>query len=243
MNYNEVNIHDIDPYYALANSLLKKKGKTHIVYSRVMPDSISIKDNIITYSLSSKDPWDNGEDLYKSKIIKFKYGINVLVGPNGSGKSTILKLLKETLDSNYYKYFSYNNMIDGGSNSISKAGLYGNTQFMAEMILGSEGEGIMTNLKSVASAIGRFVNNQKNEYPKDPIFILFDAVDSGLSINNIRELKSLFDLIYQDCNTVVIITSANTYEMTRDSYCWDVTRSKEIKFKSYEDYCDFICKG
>ena len=77
------------------------------------------------------------------------------------------------------------------------------------------------------------------------MWIFFDAIDSGLSVDNVVDVKEcLFKTIFDDNpNTdVYIIVSANEYELARDESCFDVYNGKYIKFKDYEDYRNFILK-
>jgi len=74
---------------------------------------------------------------------------------------------------------------------------------------------------------------------------LLDAVDSGLSIDYIDELKEkLFQFIIDDCKKkgidIYFVVSANSYEMARESDCFDVYEGKYKKFKDYEEYREFI---
>ena len=242
MNYRGPNLHDFDAYDVIAMQALKNSGREYVeTHPRKLPDSIKLKNSkTIEFTLPDRDPYCVGEKLYKGRIVRLKYGLNVLVGPNGSGKSTILRMLREQLACNYYEYYNFDNLRDGGNHSISKAGFESNFGFMSAMLSSSEGEGIMNNLHDVFRGFGSFVTDQQKKYPGEPIFILLDGIDSGLSVNNIAELKILFNMIKDNDTNVIIIATANTYEMVRDAYCWDVKNSKSVKFKSYEEYFDFI---
>ena len=126
-DFNGPNIHDIDPYDAIRRAILSMdKDKKEENPVRKLPDNITIIKNskVIEFTLNSTDPYDIGQKLYRSSIVTLKYGLNVLVGPNGSGKSTILRILRDDLNHSNYKFYSYDNLHNGGSNSVAKAGLY-----------------------------------------------------------------------------------------------------------------------
>lgn len=55
----------------------------------------------------------------------------------------------------------------------------------------------------------------------------FDAADSGLSIDGIKEIKNkLFSIIEEDCKTkgveLYIVVSINAYEFANGEQCFDV---------------------
>ena len=75
---------------------------------------------------------------------------------------------------------------------------------------------------------------------------LFDALDSGLSIDAISEMKTdLFQFVIEQNpdKDVYIIVSANGYEFANGERCYDVANCKEITFKDYDDYRKFILKS
>jgi hypothetical protein len=83
---------------------------------------------------------------------------------------------------------------------------------------------------------------EETEIPKER-WILLDAIDSGLSIDNIVDIKEdLFKTIleYNCGNEIYIIVVANEYEMARNEQCFDVYNGKYITFKDYEDYRQFV---
>ena len=214
-----------------------------------------------------KDYYDDGIDIYKKKTILIKPGVTVLAGCNGIGKSTLLRQIKNILKKNNIPCIKYDNLTEGGEEARSKAGFFGDFQFLATASQSSEGENIIMNMSNLARDIGDFVRSGKNseEEKFDRIprvlngemqkeehgipnerWILLDAVDSGLSVDNIVDIKEqLFKTIlkYNYGNEIYIIISANEYEMARDEQCFDVYNGKYVKFTDYEEYRDFILKS
>lgn len=184
-------------------------------------------------------PYDTKRILQDS--YEFKTGVNVLVGKNGIGKSTLLRLLADSLIKKEIPFIVYNNLVDGGDNAMSLALNKGQMSMLRSLALHSEGEQISTNLGYFANKVGRFVHENRKSNQR---WILLDAVDSGLSINNINELKSLFKLIKQDCKKngidVYIIAAANTFALAKDEACICVRSGQDMKFTNYEDFENFI---
>jgi predicted ATP-dependent endonuclease of OLD family len=181
-----------------------------------------------------------GCDIYKKQSITINTGLTVLVGCNGMGKTTLINQLQDQLKKKSIPIISFDNLHEGDGHARSKAGFYNDWDFLAESLQSSEGENIILNLGKLALQIGRFVKNNKG-IPEFWIFL--DAIDSGLSVDNVVDVKEyLFKTIFEDNpNTnVYIIVSANEYELARDENCFDVYNGKYIKFKDYEEYRDFI---
>lgn len=211
-----------------------------------------------------RNPYDEGFSTCRRKEVEFKPGLTVLVGCNGSGKSTMLKNIKEELHKKKIPMFFYNNEHDGSSNSIEKSIFLGDINFAATAWTSSEGENISLNLSKIASTWRNFiltgeVNDLSTKFTKSfrktcdidnkkitskKRFILLDAMDSGYSIDNVIEMKSLFDLVLEDSEKMgmetYIIVSSNEYELACDTDCFDVTEGKYINFSSYEDFKKFI---
>lgn len=190
----------------------------------------------------NKDYNDMGCNIYKKDNITIISGLTVLVGCNGMGKTTLLHQLKRKLEKDKIPVISFDNLIDGGDRAREKAGFYGDMEFLATAVMSSEGENINMNIGRFAGDIGRFVRKYKGS---PEMWILLDAVDSGLSIDNIIDIKQdLFDVVIEDNpNTdVYIIVAANGYEFARNENCFDVYEGKYLKFKDYEQYRDFVLK-
>lgn len=210
-----------------------------------------------------KDYYEEGFDLFKNKSITIENGITVLVGCNGIGKTTLLSQIERRLKHDHIPCIKFDNLHDGGNTSVQNAEFYGNLQFFATAICSSEGENIIMNINDFALKLGQFVKDgikeedselkhlltkiYEEEMDENIIsnerWILLDAVDSGLSVDNVVDIKEdLFKVIleYNFGNDVYIIVSANEYEMARNERCFDVYNGEYIKFNDYEEYRKFI---
>ena len=86
----------------------------------------------------------------------------------------------------------------------------------------------------------------KSNSDSEELWFLLDAVDSGLSIDNVNDLKEyLFKTVIKSerDKRVYIIVSANAYELARKENCFDVISGKYVRFKDYEEYRDFVLKS
>ena len=216
-----------------------------------------------------KDYYEEGFNLYKKKTITIKPGVTVLVGCNGIGKTTLLRQIRDSLKKDNIPYVSFDNLKDGGGHARERAGFYGDFSFLATSICSSEGENIVMNMGNLAARLGKFVRDGEDpkekkfsklartiaqiegeeieevEIPKER-WILLDAVDSGLSVDNIVDIKEqLFKTILEHNygNEIYIIISANEYEMTRGEQCFDVYNGKYLTFKDYEEYRDLVLQS
>lgn len=213
-----------------------------------------------------QDPYDACFATCSSKRVTLESGLTVLVGCNGSGKSTMIHNIKEVLKKDNIPYYSYDNLSDGGHNSLSTCMGTGNYGLSSLMMCSSEGENININLASVAKNMKEFIqtgetpkskqakkwasffaDTESSDFTDNRRFVLMDAVDSGFSVDNIVMLKSLFNHIVQDSiesgKETYIIISANEYELANGESCLDVTTGKCITFSSYDDYRQFILKS
>ena len=103
------------------------------------------------------------------------------------------------------------------------------------------------NIGNYAVKIRKAVDLAESKENKE-VWIFFDAADSGLSIDGIKEVKTkLLNLVQDDCKAkgveVYIIISTNAYEFANGEQCFDVYNCKYRTFKDYDEYSKFICKS
>ena len=219
-----------------------------------------------------RDPYAEGWSTCRPKQIDIKPGLTVLVGCNGAGKTTLLHNIQNELKKKNVPFVEFDNLKDGGSNGISSASFNKNFTMMSLMMESSEGENIGHNFGQWVRGVREFIINgkydsgrkedrfadifrDKEEIEKEnEIFknynerwLLIDATDSGLSIDNVIEFKNVFNLILEDAKSfdkeVYIIISANEYELARGEQCFDVNAGKYLTFTDYDDYRKFIIKS
>ena len=179
--------------------------------------------------------------LFKKDEVVFEPGLTVLVGCNGTGKTTLIRQMKDELEKCDIPHFSYDNLHEGGSASMSKAAFYQDWNLVSDLFGSSEGETILLNIGQAARDVGRLIRKGGS----NEIWLFFDAVDSGLSIDGMCEVKDFFDLIFEDAvgTDVYIIVSTNAYEFASGEQCFDVYAGEYRTFKNYDDYKDFILKS
>lgn len=192
-----------------------------------------------------KDPYGNNYDIFQKASVTIKTGVTVLVGCNGIGKSTLLHNIKEELKKKKISCIIFNNLTDGGSYARNRAGFFGDINFLGTSLLSSEGENIMMNIGTVAGKIGTFI--RKNPDSKE-LWILLDAADSGLSIDNVINIKEqLFNTILSDSRNkdrdIYIIVSANEYEMACGEQCLDICNLKYVNIDNYDLFKELILQS
>lgn len=183
-----------------------------------------------------------GEPLYSKDNITINEGLTILVGCNGAGKTSLLHILRNELTRKEIPFYSFDNMSDGGNTERQKALNAQEINYLATLATSSEGEQIVCIINSLAKKIGSFITS--NSKAKE-IWLFFDAVDSGMSIDNIDDIKSFFRFIinHEKEKQIHIVCSANSYEMAREAPCFDVYEGKYVNFKTYDEYRDFVLKS
>ena len=191
----------------------------------------------------------NSYKLFKKETLKLKPGVTNLVGCNGYGKSTLLHTIKRWAEENNIPVFHWDDRLDGQQNLKGNALREGgrkNTEIAMSLMLSSEGESIEIAFEYMADLIFGVLNKALTAQQKD-VILLFDAIDSGASINTIRSFKDVFNILIdrtKEKNTnLYIVTTSNTYEMTIGTNNLDTCELTYIPgFSSYEAFSDFILK-
>ena len=190
-------------------------------------------------------PHEEKLQVYKKATHSFKPGVTVLVGCNGSGKSTLLQTVQDILNEERISVYEYNNLSSGGSNARERALFYGRLNLLVEQMTSSEGENIIINIGTMAQKLGNFVTKQIKKEKKE-IWILLDAIDSGLSIDYIEEVKdfihnTLIKSMPNDLDCYILISS-NNYELCVGEQCYNSQECKYIEIDSYENFRKVVKK-
>ena len=182
------------------------------------------------------------EDWYdvrdgKSFSMGFNPGFTCIVGPNGTGKSTSMIQIGNYCENNSIPFYAFDYTRITKMHELKGPGM------LVRSLTSSEGENIPIWIESVIRTIGSKV--REAEAFGKPCVILFDAVDSGASIDMIRYMKNdIFDMILQleikKGNEVYIIVSSNTFEMARNADCVIAFNGKHKTFKTYSAFEKFI---
>lgn len=189
---------------------------------------------------------DDWFDIHEGFDLELKPGYTPLVGPNGAGKTTLLRQLGDKFEEHTdFKVFKYSNYSEGGKQAMQKqlTCSYSSLSYLATLATSSEGEQIAMNFGQECKKLGQIVAECKTEGKN--LLVLLDAIDSGASIDRLRDYISLFDMITDDCVKseldCYILVAVNSYELVKDKLCKDVRTGKDINFSNYEDYANFIC--
>lgn len=218
-----------------------------------------------------KDPYGEGA-LYPRGTITFTPGVTVLTGCNGSGKSTLMNMLQEHFKKDGTPYYSLDNQKDGGTSAMSESIYFGDSVLAASMAFASEGEQILAVINHTASKLYKFfrtgdtgdrsvklsalmrkaAGEKDAEEKKKEIsehenerWLFFDACDSGLSIDNVIDIKNFFRFLLDENKDldVYIIVAANEYEMADGMKCLNVSRMAYEEYKTYAEYKKAILKS
>lgn len=205
-----------------------------------------------------KDPYDDGRKFYRGRTACFLPGITTVAGCNGIGKSTLLQHIAGELKKKGVPHLMFDNLGgDGGEKSrtgLLEKALGGHADedmacddaisYAASLFTASEGERISAAIVRFARRIVKTVR-QYDGYGE--FWILFDAVDSGLSVDIIDIFKTyvLQDVMSQIPDTMqcYILLSSNSYEMSENTQMFFVHVNGYRNVSSYKRFKKMILKS
>lgn len=244
--------------------MLLKLKKT--INNKFLNKTMKVKSSMSKIINIQKDFYEEGCNITNAESIKLETGLTVLVGCNGAGKTTLLKNIESQLKRENVPYFSYDNLNDGGKDAKSLNFFSEEYEKLYIKMCSSEGENILLNLGEQIEKWKEFLVNAKTGNKFDSLFFseerqkaykkrkesnerwfLLDAIDSGFSIDNVIDLKTMFNLLLKDGKElnkdVYIIVSANEFELAKDERCLDVINGEYMKFKDYNEYREYILES
>ena len=212
----------------------------------------------------TRDYYDEGTNIFASSSFTAKPGVTVLIGCNGIGKTTLLTIIKESCKKKDIPCLYFNGQRET-ADLVSNAEFFGDIEMMARGMTSSEGELLNLSLGKYVSQMRSFIlkhtgvrkddavptdsqaiDEDNSDSSKEIVFLL-DAADSGYSIDNVLELKKIFELAMQDANThgasLFIIVAANSYEMAHGEQCYNVATGKHVKVRSYERFKKLVIES
>ncbi len=224
------------PNTQLQNHLTAWKVDAGSAYSRkAPPDPLSPTIRL------KRNYYDGRTWIFNKEQVTFEPGRTILVGANGTGKSTMLKAIAEQLRAERVACLKYDDRRSGGMRLGEAFSMAGNIDGLAAVVMGSEGERINMGISSFGGQIRKLFELNRNR----PCWILIDSTDSGLSVDNIVELKEFLDFVGQDAKstyniTLYVVVAANSYEMAAGERCLEPKTGKYRTFKSYAGYRRFV---
>lgn len=186
--------------------------------------------------------------LHNGFNLLLRPGYTAIVGPNGAGKSTLLHELAEIGEERGYDVFRYSDVTDGRDAAVQRTidGGMGPLSLFFTFATSSEGERAALSFGEAVRNIGEAV--AKAIAADKPLLILLDSLDSGASIDRLRELMDFFQLVEHDAgiqpggaaHAIYIVAAVNSYELAK-RMCVDPRTGQSLTFGSYEEYARFIC--
>ena len=195
-----------------------------------------------------RDPYEDERKFYTKQKATFLPGVTTLIGCNGIGKTTLLHNIKDELMVKGVPVFLFDNMSDDGggqagtnmlSRILTSVDKKEDDSFELAALLYTSSEG-----ECIKNALIRFANQLLRNFKKyvgfGEYWILFDAIDSGLSLDTIEYLKQyLFKVLIKKLpsdSQVYIISSSNSYELSEETQVFSVTQMKYVNVKTYNAY-------
>lgn len=227
--------------------------------SKVKPSVKILENNEGLEFTVYKDPIEEGQYIYKKSKFWLKPGVTCLIGCNGSGKTTLFNSIYDIMQMNNNKsnddktklrnveYVRLNNYNHGPKELMQEAMFIGDMSTVISQAQSSEGEQIIGCLCKYASSLGTNVSSlEKGSH----LIVSFDAIDSGLSYDNIIDVRNhLFSPMLDDAKkrgiNLYILVATNTYALCDDA-SYDkmfIHNFKHIKINSYKSFIKYVTKS
>lgn len=227
--------------------------------SKVKPSVKILENNEGLEFTVYKDPIEEGQYIYKKSKFWLKPGVTCLIGCNGSGKTTLFNSIYDIMQTNdnksdddatkinNVKYIRLNNYSSGSRELMQQALFMGDMSTVLSQAQSSEGEQIVGWLCKYASSLGTNVRSlEKGSH----LIVSFDAIDSGLSYDNIVDVRNhLFSPMLDDAKkrgiNLYILVATNTYALCDDA-SYDkmfIHNFKHIKVNSYKSFVKYVIKS
>lgn len=183
-------------------------------------------------------PFTGYYESHRKFEVTFTKGITTLVGKNGSGKSSMIKEMEIYLKNKNIPVFTYDHVIEERNILPRAMGFNGDITVAASFMSSSEGEKVIVGYGNQLGNIRSFCAFHKED---EIVVLLFDGLDSGVSINVIKELLEVFNLLITEFPNVMIVNTANNYEFLNGTRCVIAKNGKDKTFKTYNSFVKFIC--
>ena len=197
-----------------------------------------------------KDPYEDDRTFYKGRHTAFHPGLTTVTGCNGIGKSTLVKNIADELKMRGTPYFLFDNLGESGGQKnafrMLNEALMGHHGAAEEFFTGinflalSEGEKIISSLNRFMGGCAVAVDETIIGYGE--LWLMFDAVDSGLSADFIEEFKDMLRNLYNNIMQahplmqVYILITSNSYEVSHGTDVYSVVRNRYVNIRTYEAF-------
>ena len=178
--------------------------------------------------------------IFNKGSVDIPAGRTILVGVNGSGKSTLIDAITETLSEIHVPYKEFDNTgMHGGQSILARCMSHGDMTGLASAYMSSEGERMIMSGNSFFERVSEYIRSNHG----GECWVLLDAVDSGLSIDNIVDMKGLLDMMEQHAQgedvTLYVIAAANAFELVCGERCLEPKTGRFMEFHDYDSYRKF----